>query len=169
MSNRIPERINAKLFARTERGLNGQYAVQSFGRLNDIPQSAGEVVAFEVEFSFAPNGHIQVKGHVSGTLQLMCQRCMQPFDYSVKTEFLLAVIESEHLAESLPEQYEPYVVGDSEELQVQDLIEDELILALPIIPKHEHDCIAKFREKPPVEEPEERKNPFAVLETLKQK
>ncbi|MEC9314753.1 MAG: YceD family protein, partial [Pseudomonadota bacterium] len=79
----------------------------------------------------------------------------------------------EKLAEKLSDQYEPWVVEDSELTDPVSVVEDELILALPLVPKHEENCLpeeALFSGDEDSEEEEVKPNsPFSVLSSLKTK
>ena len=92
-----------------------------------------------------------------------------PIDSTVQ----LAIIESQEEAELLPSEYEPLVIGH-EPLYLQDLIEDELLLALPIVPMHPKDQCPAGEQEYQADEPDEQEeaakdNPFAALADLKLK
>jgi uncharacterized protein len=89
----------------------------------------------------------------------------------VQVEFSLSPVSGPVEAENLPDEYDPLMLEDAL-LHPLDLIEDELILAIPPAPRHtEADCavnMANYRQEPEVEEPEAAENnPFAVLAELK--
>jgi uncharacterized protein len=101
---------------------------------------------------------------------LQCQRCMEPYSYEIISDFLQGIVNSESEADELPEQYEPVLAKDGM-LVIQDLVEDELILKLPIVPMHE---AAECKVRLPLadstwnsEVEEEKQNPFNVLKFLK--
>jgi uncharacterized protein len=85
------------------------------------------------------------------------------------SDFLQGIANSESEAEGLSEQYEPFVAKDGL-LIVQDMIEDELILKLPIVPMHD---LSECKVKVPVidsvwlEAEGEKLNPFHKLKLLK--
>jgi uncharacterized protein len=102
---------------------------------------------------------------------LQCQRCLEPFGYEIIGDFNSAILESEAEADELPDYYDPVVVEDGT-LVVQDLIEDELIISLPIVPMHDlADCKVKTPNISIDSENdfEEKNNPFKVIEILKAK
>ena len=102
----------------------------------------------------------------------MCQRCLEPMVHGVTAEALFGIVSSAEDAEQLPERYEPLIVAERS-LFVADLVEDELLLSLPLVPKHaEKDCPAAQRLAQANEEAgeaEDKVNPFAVLSRLKDK
>jgi uncharacterized protein len=84
---------------------------------------------------------------------------------------MLGIVQTEEEAKNLPERYDPLIVKESD-LFLQDVIEDEIIVSLPIVPMHTaKDCKVKL---PLVTESEtmsevEKDNPFKVIELLRTK
>lgn len=117
-----------------------------------------------------------VHGNVKAVLTLVCQRCLEPMEYPVDTEFNLALVRGFQEAERLPEEFDPLLLEDEQPVAVRELIEDELLLAIPDVPRHGDDRACEIKERPEVVEavettPIERQvssdNPFAVLASLK--
>jgi len=69
-------------------------------------------------------------------LRLVCQRCLEPMDVHVTAQPSLGMVRTDLEAERLPPSYEPLQVGD-EPVPLVAVIEDELLLALPIVSMHE--------------------------------
>jgi len=110
-----------------------------------------------------------VKGRVSAEVEIECQRCMNLMSYPIDAEFSLAIIETEAQIETLSEEFEPLITEGRHFLP--DVIEDELILAIPIVPVHDAECsdfMIAQKEEQKVNEPIEDKkpNPFAVLKDM---
>jgi len=79
----------------------------------------------------------------------------------------LALVESEMAAGSLPEEYDP-LLCTADALSLFDLVEDELMLALPIVAAHARgECQSGPVGECPDQAPADRPNPFAVLSRLK--
>ena len=102
-----------------------------------------------------------------------CQRCLQPLSKSLTCESTLAVVWTDEQATHLPRHLEALIV-EGEACKLWDVVEDELILALPPISYHEtEECkqiLARFNaEQAPAEEasPVDKPNPFNVLAQLK--
>lgn len=126
-------------------------------------------IKVELKFDFA--GHIPcIKGHITAELQLKCQRCMQPMTHTIDNDFKLGLVLNEEQMDKLPDDFEPYlVVEDSNHLP--DMIEDELLLSLPLVPMHEHECSEYLNTEETQQEDvnskkEEKENPFSVLKDL---
>lgn len=72
---------------------------------------------------------------VSGSATLECQRCLRPLTQPVASEVRVALIVSEADASRVPEHLEP-VLAAGGRISVAELVEEELLLALPIVPLH---------------------------------
>ena len=94
-------------------------------------------------------------------LQLRCQRCLEPLPLEVDTDSLLVLAASQAEIEADPETVDsPDRVVAGHEMPVADLVEDELILAVPYAPRHE-DCKAAQTVRD-----ETKISPFAGLKGL---
>ncbi|AOA57444.1 YceD family protein [Acinetobacter larvae] len=118
-------------------------------------------------------------GRVETVVPLECQRCLEPVDTAFAADFHLALIDDESLIERLDEDADFIVLGESEATKKGDyvvpatvdlrtLIEDELLLMLPLSPKHQT-CVHKHQPAAQDIAEEKRENPFDVLAGLKGK
>lgn len=91
---------------------------------------------------FRQDDRICIDGRMNALVPLICQRCLCRFDYHIDNAFSLVAVQTEAEAESLDEALEPIVLAEDGCLHIVDLFEDELILQLPIVPKHTeiNDC-----------------------------
>ena len=139
--------------------------------------SDGGSVCYRFEFGPDADGRATVLGRVAGLLPLRCQRCFERYDLAVDTSVSLALVAGIDEANALPSQYEPLMVEDRL-MRPSDLIEDELILAVPAIPRHrEGDCepprvlagggTASPSDRPRAPEAESTEHPFAGLAALR--
>ncbi|NIF20496.1 MULTISPECIES: 23S rRNA accumulation protein YceD [Pantoea] len=112
------------------------------------------------------------EGSAEVQVTLRCQRCNQVFPHHVHVNYCFSPVSNEAQAEALPEAYEPIDVNEYGEIDLLAVIEDEIILALPVVPVHESehcevsDADMVFGKLP---EEAEKPNPFAVLASLKRK
>lgn len=120
---------------------------------------------------------IQKKGDVvfwqlntTGVLWQTCQRCLDPVAVSLAVDSELALLEDENHVALLDEGTEIILIDeltDDNKLWLLSMIEDELLVDLPLAPKHD-DCemaVTEVGELP--EAVAEKENPFAVLASLK--
>jgi len=113
-------------------------------------------------------GIVFVEGAVEATIHLQCQRCMDPFVYAIHSHFRLGVVNSLDEAGALPASYEPVLTVASRRLALREAVEDELMLKLPIIARHAlEECKVNASQMSSLNEQKEKKNPFQVLVSLK--
>jgi len=121
---------------------------------------------YALEFGRDSLGIAYLALRVEAALPLVCQRTLETFAYRVALDQRLGLIASESEEAALPEGYEPLLIPDGQ-LDLADVIEDELILALPVVPL-KPGAPLEWKEGPADEEAgEQRPNPFAVLGSLK--
>jgi len=89
---------------------------------------------FRADFAHDPQHNVTVELWVEAELPLICQRSLRPYLEPVKRHSLLAVVESVAEQELLPEHYEPVLVEHGR-LALLDLVEDELLLGVPQVPR----------------------------------
>ncbi|MBI2779443.1 MAG: DUF177 domain-containing protein [Gammaproteobacteria bacterium] len=170
MSSPLPEYIDPLRLADARAVLQGQVVVSNMARLAPSLCSTQGVVDFELAFDVDMEGIRCVHGSLSTQLDVICQRCLQPMKLPLEAKVALGVVASMQEAEGLASTYEPLVVG-AEPVSLKEIIEDELLLALPVAPMHPEQQCPAWQERV-VEEQEElaqegRKNPFAVLAQMK--
>ena len=125
------------------------------------------VIQVGFEFNWNNFKKAVIKGHITATLAVECQRCLEPMSHNVDQKFELLIDASDEEVQQF--QLE---TASSEEgfLDVFEVIEDELILSLPLILMHEDTTCNKFLVTETEKETDsEKPNPFAVLSTLKEK
>lgn len=101
---------------------------------------------------------------------LQCQRCLQSVQHLLLVDRRFRFARTEEEAERLDEEIEEDVLALQPRLDLQELAEDELILALPLVARHEGDCpepLPLAAEDDGAEEPPP--NPFAALAALKKR
>ncbi len=175
MSERLPEHFEATVLARRGARFSGRLALARMPRLVESLQSPDGEVAVELAFDLDPDGQVVLRGHIEARLQLECQRCLEPMPYELERDFTLGVVSDEASADRLPAAYDP-LVDNGQPVSTLDVVEDELILSLPLVPMHAAgQCTAavppgtntKGQDKQPAKPA--RENPFAVLADLKRK
>ena len=165
----IPEHIDPFRFAEQNLRLDGIVKIIDMHRLSANLSSNNDPVEVSLQFGVDEQGITYLKGHLKTKLALQCQRCMEPFIYEIISDFVLGIVNTLEEVDALPEGYEPAMAKEGQ-LALRELIEDELILNLPIIPKHEpEDCKVKLPLADSGWEQGKGENPFHVLESLKLK
>jgi uncharacterized protein len=116
----------------------GVWPLKDFARLRDVLASDAGEVAYEIRGVHDERGRPGLRLKVSGTLMLRCQRCLEPMAFEVKTDETLVLAST--LAEIHDEPADanaPDRLVAGKEMALRELIEDELILAVPYAPRHE--------------------------------
>ncbi len=170
-NERLPVHIDPIRMAETRRLLQGQLALAEMERLGGALLNNDGEVAVSLEFGTDSEGIRYMRGRIQAEVSLECQRCLEPMRYPIDSEFALAMVRSAPEAEALPSHYEPLLVED-EPLFLRDIIEDELLLALPIVPMHASeecrvDTSLGGAGETHSDKDAEKGNPFSVLANLK--
>ncbi|GLR69903.1 23S rRNA accumulation protein YceD [Agaribacter marinus] len=171
MSNvKLPKTLDPVKSAQKRASYNGIYESSLMLRLNEAVDSILTDVAVEVEFAKDAQSLTYIQGTSRVETSLICQRCNGTYPLEISTEFCFSPVQGTEQADSLPDVYEPIEVNDHGEIDLLQLVEDELILSLPIVALHaEEDCKTKADDMQfgEIETDVERENPFAVLKELK--
>ncbi len=168
MSQSLPTFIEPLRFAETRRALSGVLGLDRMDRLAEsLYDGEGEVV-LSLSFDRDRQGIPYAEAVIEARLRLLCQRCLGPWETRVRREVKLAFTRDEADVQRLAEHgYEPVVMARYHVL-LRDLVEDELLLALPMIPRHEEACRSQRDFGGESERDVPRgDNPFAVLSRLK--
>lgn len=167
MSSRLPERVEVARAVQGGRSFEGELSLSGMRRLRDSLASEQGTVRFRIEFGADESSGAWLDLQLEAELPLTCQRTLEVFGYPVRVSQRMGIIGRVEDEAALPEGYEPLLVEDGS-LDLAEVIEDELILALPVVavkPGAPLDWVDA--EAPPMEE--ERENPFAALEALRKK
>lgn len=167
---KLPKKLDPIKSAQKRSVYDGLYLAHEMKRFSSMVVAAEAEVPVKVEFLKDAQSLTYFKGEMQSHVQLVCQRCNNTFKHLVKTEFCFSPVQGSEEDSVLPDVYEPVEVNDHGEVDLFQLLEDELILSLPIVALHpQDDCAIQAEDLQFGEiEPEpERKNPFAVLKELK--
>ncbi len=167
----LPTLIAPFKLARQGQTLHGVVSVDGLERLATVLSDGKGLIDVSLQFGKDQQGSNFVRGHLSAKVNMACQRCMKPMSVDVETDVSLGIVASEERAMQLPEGLEALIV-EEEPMALARIVEDELILALPIVTLHENrDCepvLEKLQaEAERIEQTEQKTNPFAALSDLK--
>ncbi len=171
-----PLRLEVQAFAKEGGRLDGRWPLLQLVRLADsaLDADAADRYASEVAWSAqgeqrpAPGGEPQTWLHVRAAtaVSLECQRCLKPMTVSVQVERSFLFVHGEDAAAELDADSEDDVLALTRSLDLRELVEDELLLALPIVPRHDI-CPEPLPVRANDPLAEEKPNPFAALAALK--
>lgn len=172
------QHLNLEAFARAQGSLTGSEELPHFERL----QQEAQGVAATSPVRFTAEGQIRSDGGQGEQIWLVltaevalpqtCQRCLGPVEVPVLVEREFRFVATEEQAEVEDEDSEEDVLVLSRDFNLLELVEDELLMALPVVPKHDI-CPSPVKLQAAdadfVEEEDKKPNPFAVLQQLKTK
>jgi uncharacterized protein len=161
--------IDAFEFCRLKERLEGEAAVADLKRLAADCVNPSTILRWSLLGGTDALGYPQLTLSVAGTVQLRCQRCMTPFDYSFAAESILLLAKSEEHADEIEEAIADDtidVVVGSRAMNVMELVEDEALLALPLSPKHD---VCPDTSVLDALSDGKKVSPFDVLKNIKQK
>ncbi len=166
----LSESLNFVRQVELNRTIEGIYPIARLVRLNETLLSKDGHITAKLEFGNSA-GFASLKGHVSAKLLVECQRCLEPVETELSGSFKFALVNSEADFALLPEEFEPYLV-EGDEQSIIELIEDELLLCLPMVTIHDDNCSAYMMKqnakiKAEMQAEKEAENPFAALKALK--
>ncbi len=146
------------------RSFRGVVPVDRLDRLAPLLASKEGELSVEIAFDLDERRIRTLKGSIRGVVSLVCQRCLGTLQLPLELHFSLGIIGSDDEIARLPEGYEPLLVS-GDPMKTFDLVEDEILLAVPSIPTHKgvESCQADHVNQPAPE----KENPFAVLGKLK--
>lgn len=163
-------------FAEAGASLSGEDPLSHYARLSreDLDGEGKAVVRWQTQGRSEPVAggapEIWLDLQVQTELGMQCQRCLDPMRQTLAFERSFRFVRDEATAEQLDEELEEDVLVWRKDFDLQALVEDELLMELPVAPRHEvcpstppmqvqtHDFDAGEQEKP---------NPFAALKALK--
>ena len=171
MSGRLPEWIKPISLADKGTQLDGALPIRSLARLGSLLHDNSGAIDVSLAFGVDVAGQQYASGKARGTVKVVCQRCLEPMDYELAAEVCLGIVADNAGADRLSSQYEPLIAGN-DPVKLADLVEDELILAMPYVAFHGDGEACKantevgMQSDQPVE-PEPANRPFDVLKQLK--
>lgn len=174
----LPEHVKPAKLARREAEYSGSWPLVQFERLlaghDDAEQASDYRVSIAVSF-LMESGYPAMQGKATAKVNLTCQRCLNVVEHDMATDIRLVFVPDEDAAAHLPSDWE-FMIADSEEISLLQAVEDELILALPLVAYHT-ECKAQVKPGQGTSmttdadtfKAAERENPFKVLAQLKDK
>ncbi len=139
MNKRLPLTIDPIKFAEERLFIKGSLSLCDMSRLVDVckREKLSADASVQMEGGIDRQGLPYLRGIVEADIPLTCQRCLKTMSYRAFSEFTLSPVFNEKQAEKLPFCYEALIVKAGFEIVLSDLVEDELLLVLPLIPKHD--------------------------------
>jgi len=167
-----PTRLDVAALATAGASLSGQWATSDLDRWHAMQTPAPGVTPEPVQWS-ARGEQRRATGrslqtwlhlHVKTVAWPTCQRCLQPFSQPLMLDRALRFVDGEAQAEALDADSEDDVLALAPALDLRALVEDELLLAWPIVPRHAQCSAPEYRAG---DDEAPSANPFSALASLK--
>jgi DUF177 domain-containing protein len=172
MSSGLPEFLDLARVTRQPLERAGRIRIDAMPRLSAALSDGSGDAQVELLARDDGSGRIVVQGAVEAELKLICQRCLKPMPQHVSANFRLAWVRNEAEAAAMQDETSDPLLSADGRIKLAELVEDELLLALPIVALHEiKECnMGSDMRETHAAKPESlaKQNPFAVLEQLKQ-
>lgn len=169
--------VDARKAFRHEQTVEGFLPLQTLQNLSAmLTDSEGRAHAV-LRFYIDQDRRRRIDGELQATVNVQCQRCLEPVQITLSEHFELAVVSTEARARDLPASLDPWL-SDEETLSPADIVEEQLILCMPIVSTHQQcnaaivqDVLEKGVgiEHSDQAEDKQASSPFSVLAALKNK
>ncbi len=162
----LPNTIEPRRAAEQGLSFQGSLPLKRLERLVTFLEDEEGNIEVSLSFGVDEEKIRYLNGKAEVSVQMLCQRCLKPVAIGLKAELNLGLVRDDEAAGMLPGRYDPLIV--TQELELNQAIEEELILTLPLIATHQ-DCEVKTEYSDPDAKPEgdDKPNPFSVLAQLK--
>jgi uncharacterized protein len=171
-----PEQLDVRTFARDAAQLAGQAPLPTWERLSQEAQLEAQWGVQAPDVSWRAQGELKAQAgnpevvwlhlQIHAALPLVCQRCLTGVLTPVNVDRSFRFVQDEATAMALDDEAQEDLLVLSREFNLRELVEDEVILAMPLVPVHEV-CPAPLpmsAADPLFEQAQvERPNPFAAL------
>lgn len=167
MASDLSQSINPLRLAKSRERIAGNLELDSIKRLKgDLLEKTGKL-EYSLSFDIDESENCYIESIIDTQLTLECQRCLNPVTIKIHKKSLIGIVSNKDEIDNLAKEYEPLLMED-EIVLLQELVEDELLLAIPLSPLHsEEEC--KGKEILDRINEDAKPKPFAALAALKKK
>jgi uncharacterized protein len=163
MKQGIPEQIKLFKFASKELIFSQKYQLRDLPRIGKLVSNLDELVSVDLSFKLEKSNIPCIIGEIELKVAMTCQRCLEDVMISLNPQFKLAFLQNEEQGNELDSSYET-VLNSNEEFSTIEFITDEVLISIPMIPMHSHECLT-YKDIKSIEQ-QERESPFAILKNL---
>ena len=170
LNDPIPPHVDPRKLADRGTTLQGELLLADLERLCDPLSDTVGTVQAQFVFERDERKSVVIHSVIDTEVKMVCQRCLELVTLPIHSECSYAVVKEGANTQSLPKGYDVLELGE-DPLDLHALIEEELLLALPIVPAHHPEECQQPEglddEAEPSEDEVTRSNPFSVLAQLK--
>jgi|TARA_B110000503_G_scaffold88129_1_gene133660 uncharacterized protein len=169
-ANILPQFVDPRQLVKQGATLTGQVNPDLCGRLAEAVIRISEPITSSLVFHVEDGGRKAVHVKSSTTVLVNCHRCLGAMSLPLQCDTIIGIVWTEDEANTLPKELDFWIVAEKGD--IAELLEDELLLALPFVIYHDEDSCgvslgSLSSEKTFNEKIDSSKNPFEVLRELK--
>jgi uncharacterized protein len=170
----VPDYVDAKKIFAQHALISGILPISRFSRFCELLADNSGNLHVTLQFHLDDSHRRIIDGEIDVLVSVTCQRCLEPAEIRLTETFKLGIVETEGHIARLPADIDPWMVTEPK-LVIADLLEEQLILAMPIVSYHSEGCKAALPTE--IGSNSDRnagmtKNsdlgPFAILQKLKE-
>ena len=156
----LPATLKPLNFSKKNLIIKDRCSISRFPRIFEMILNKDEQVDIFLEFNLVSNRVPTLKGGLKFNVVIECQRCLKPLELTLCSDISFAFVESDEDVFLIDSSYE--VITDyNKEIDSHEFLTDEMLLMVPMIPKHDHQC-KKIENDYVI-----NSNPFNILKNLK--
>lgn len=163
MLEELPHSIDPLRLAHQHRLIHGKFPLAAMTRVCESLCAVEGDVSFELMFSLDESHRPMIRGWIKTALPMICQRCLQPMRWEIDASVALMILADEAEEDNLPDDVDALTLHATT-VPLQELVENELILVIPLVPKHD---VCPQNDYTLAEKEADDPNPFAILKNLK--
>ncbi len=163
----LPEKLNHRKAAADRLRLEGSIRLDRFTRLTPLLEHSDGCLQVQLVFRPGRKRRTLVVGHGEMIAPMICQSCLEPVDIRLAVRLRLVLVDSEKALLELPASDDAIVVA-TDRVVLADLLEDELLLELPMIPRHSEGSCTANREQVVVPDQPLTHRPFEGLSAYRE-
>ena len=157
----LPRQADLRKLAVAGSTITGSIAFADLSRLSGVLADDSGSVEVDLRIGMDDEGYRCIEGTVRSEPRLQCQRCLEPMVFGIDAVVRLAMVWREEEIPSLPSRFDGVVVG-TESTDLYELVEEELLLALPLVPRHPDGECGLMQGNLQEDVGDARENPFAA-------
>jgi len=157
--------VDATKFARAEIKLERDFTLEALPRLREAGAMERTAIALQLHFVRVAQ-RTAIHGSLTGCLELVCQRCLGPVRVPLQESFKVIIVADEAALAQEFDEYEP-IIADPRELDLSSVAEEQGLLAMPLIARHEPGECGQAPPPPaPPREDADTQRPFGNLRNM---
>ncbi len=131
----LPQYIDLIEYVEQQRSIDAVVSSESLERLSELLEQPTKQIVVKLEFGKDAQQRRVVSCYIEAILHVQCQRCGQMMSLPLTVNSKLCMVKNDGQAKQLPVNYEPLMASDVQIVPL-NIIEEELLLAIPMVPRH---------------------------------